>query len=259
MKLRNSGFRKQLIQPIQEELERATVLLSEELAQEQPESTQKLQPKNVYKERIQHEIKSSIESLQKTMHTGVTKLISTLIELAVHQPTLITEEVRKDLTKFIAFPKVAQSTIEKIRLETAEGKSFQEIFGISEATVEAFYQAARHLYEHQHYQDAQAAFQVLTFINGNKPLFWLALGSSQYFCHHYEQALIAYTLAGHIDPFVPTSHLYSCKCYEELGQIEKALNSLELALIAIRDDQTQFKLVQKIHEEQRRLTQKINK
>lgn len=254
-----SNFRQNILQPIRDELDHATAVLAEQIADAQPASVQLLQPKKVYKERVQHEIKHSIDSFEKTMHTGVIQLFRALTEVTTLHPNLITKEVRQDLVKLASFPKVAEEAIEKLKKGAEEDKSYQEILGMSKATVEAFYQAAKYLYEQQHYQEASAAFQVLTFINAKEPLFWIALGNSEYFCHHYEPALIAYALAGHIDLFNPTCHLYSCKCYEELGQIDNAINALDLALIAIAGDATQSVLVQKIDEEKNRLRQKINK
>ena len=240
------------LQSFRDELEEAVCLLAEE----EPESAQLLQSKKVYKERIQQEIKSSFDSFEKTMQTAVIQLFSALTEIANLQPDLLSKQVRQDTAQLAAFPKALEESIKKIKKGAEQNKSYQEILGVSEATMEAFYQAAKYLYEHKQYEEASAVFQLLTALNAKEPLFWLALGNSEYFCQRHESALIAYAIAGHIDPFDPTCHLYSCKCYEELQQIDKARNALDLALIAIDGIEGQALLVQKIVEEQQRLSLK---
>ena len=56
-----------LLQSLRNELEQATFVLAEQLAEEQPEKAQFLQSKKMYKERIQKEVKSSLDSLEKTL------------------------------------------------------------------------------------------------------------------------------------------------------------------------------------------------
>lgn len=248
------------LQSFQDELERQSQALAEQLTEIESGSAQKLLPERVYKERYLQEISSSIDSFKKTIQTGTRILFAALVEIAALHPDAITKEAQDNLARLSKFSpsKKAQSIIEKIKNEIGT-KNCQEILGISDATIEVFYQAAKYLYEQQRYQDAAAAFQILTLINDKKPLFWLAYGNSEYFCHAYKQALIAYAIAAYIDPFDPTFHLYSCKCYEELQEIDNAINALDLALIAIGSDTTQKELIQKIHEEKKRLSQKINK
>lgn len=251
--------RRKPMQLVQDELDASLAYLAEQMTNEEPEDALQLEPKQIKKQRVQQEIKNSITSFGKTMQVGVIKLFDALKELKTLQPELITEEVREDIIKFAALPKATENILQKIKKGIEENKSYKEIFGMSKATIEAFYQAAKYLYEQQRYQDAASAFQVLTFIVEKEPLFWIALGNSEYFCRHYDAALIAYALAGYIDPFDPAPHLYSCKCYEDTNQLDNAINALDLALIAMGDDSKDLALKQKTIEEQNRLRQKNTK
>ncbi len=245
------------LQIFRDELQQAVDLLAEQLYEKEPEAAHLLQSKKMYKERIQREIRSSVDSFEKTMNTAVIQLFYALAEIATFQPDSISEQVKQDIVKLATFQKAIEESIKKIKSSTEQDKSYQQILGLSEATMEAFYQAAKYLYEQQHYEEASALFQLLIALSGKEPLFWLALGNSEYYCQRYESALIAYAIAGHIDPFDPACHLYSCKCYEELRQLDKARNALALALIAIDGSEGQALLVQKIGQEQQRLARKV--
>ena len=124
---------------------------------------------------------------------------------------------------------------------------------MSDDTLEALYQAAKQLYEQQHYHEATALFGILSFFNAKQPIFWIGLGSCEYFCHHYEAALFAYGMAMHANPNDPAPHLYSCRCFEELKQIDNALNALNLALFLIKGDESKNELRKQIEEEKRDL------
>src|SRR5581483_249883 len=136
-------------------------------------------------------------------------------------------------------------------------KSLQEMCGMSDETLKRFYKAAKYLYEHKEYEHAMAVFGILNLLNPKKPIFLLSIGHSAYFLHQYEAALNAYAICSMKHPLEYSCHLYSCKCYEEMNQIDLAINALDLALIVIADNPELNALKQEIASEQKRLTQKL--
>ena len=237
---------------VEDGVRNAVTILSQEIVSQEANS-QKILPKKAYAERVHKEIQRDVEAFKHRIEKGSLELFKAVQEVAKNQPHLFTDEVHQDIAKLTDLAAVALQLLERYFYAFPEDNNVQEICQISDATINVLYLAAKHLYDQQHYEEAACAFQVLTLINDKQPFFWLVLGNCEFFCHRYQPALVAYALAGYNDPFDPTSFLYSCKCYEELGETENAINSLDLALIAIGDDKTQASLKQKIQLERQRL------
>lgn len=143
-----------------------------------------------------------------------------------------------------------------LMVEIQEGKSMQEIYGISDETIEHFYHAAKAIYDRKDYEDAINAFSFLCFLNRKNYAFWIGLGNSEFFCNRFEEALQAYAFAVLADPFEPTPHIQSCFCYEKMGDRELAKNALDLALISMGDNVEHAEMKKNVIEYQKNLKQK---
>lgn len=128
---------------------------------------------------------------------------------------------------------------EILRRQMEEGKTFQEIIGYTDETMEKFYKVAYHLFQQQEYQKAADAFIFLTTLNPNIHSYWLGLGMSEQLCGGYQGALLAYAMAILTDVESPTAHYHSATCYRILHDNESALQSLEMA-VRCAGDKTDF-------------------
>jgi type III secretion system low calcium response chaperone LcrH/SycD len=115
---------------------------------------------------------------------------------------------------------------EVIKTYIAEGKTFQEIIGYSEETMEKFYQGACKLFENHRYDDASDAFVFLTTLNPYVHNFWLALGMAEQAREEYSAALVAYGMAGVNEPGNPLSLWHSAHCYYLIGDRKASLEML---------------------------------
>jgi type III secretion system low calcium response chaperone LcrH/SycD len=119
---------------------------------------------------------------------------------------------------------------ESIRRYFEEGKTFQEILGYSDISMEKLYRAAYTLFQQRRYQECSDAFTFLTTINPYVHNYWLGLGMSEQMVEDYEGALVAYAMATMTDLRNPIPHYHSANCYALLGDPDSAITSLDLAM-----------------------------
>lgn len=119
---------------------------------------------------------------------------------------------------------------EALRSHLAEGKTFQEILGYDDDTMEKFYGAAHSLFQQGRYQDSADAFVFLTTLNPYVHNFWLGLGMSEQRNEEYESALVAYGMATMTDMDNPLPHFHSGICYYLMGEFDTAVGVLDLAI-----------------------------
>lgn len=128
---------------------------------------------------------------------------------------------------------------ETLRRYVEEGKTFQELLGIEEESMDSFYQKARSLLEAGRHRDAGDVFIFLTTLNPFVSAYWLGLGMCEQFEEEYKQALIAYSMASIGDRTNPTPLYYAAACHHACGDISRALTSLESA-IEVADDHENY-------------------
>ncbi len=111
-----------------------------------------------------------------------------------------------------------------------EGKTFQEIVGFSDETMEKFYETARQLYFEQRFEEAKTAFQFLTTINPYVSEFWLGLAETQQANQEYQVAISAYTMAIAMDPESIPAYLMAIECCLETQGFSQAYSFVKQAL-----------------------------
>lgn len=122
-----------------------------------------------------------------------------------------------------------------IRRQVKEGKTFQEILGYPQETMDKFYHIAHALYQQQEFHKAADAFVFLTTLNPYVHNYWLGLGMSEQLCSNYQGALLAYAMAILTDVENPITHYQSGNCYLALNDITNALQSYEMAIRSAGD------------------------
>lgn len=213
------------------------------------------------KDKVKQEIGQDFLIFTKRLASGSKYICDALLEVSKIKPSIHIdiETATRDFMKMTAF-------FGNIHLNPApyvdgmmQNKTIKEICGLTDATIEALYQAAKYLYEQQDYQEASDAFGILIFLDSKSHLFWSGLGHSEFFCGRYQAALKAYSFAMRCDPFDPHCHIYSSKCYEALKYLPEAINALDLALIVIKDRKDLSQLRHQIGAEKVRLQNKFIK
>ncbi|MCB1213705.1 MAG: SycD/LcrH family type III secretion system chaperone [Chlamydiia bacterium] len=146
------------------------------------------------------------------------------------------EELEEFLIPEEAYEKLSDPSV--IRRYIEEGKTFQEIIGYSQESMDVFYLQARKLYMKGLYEKANSAFLFLTTLNPFVPGYWVGMGLCEQMREDYHAALAAYGMASLSDDRDPYPHYYSAICYYYLNERDNARHSMELAqeYISDRDD-----------------------
>jgi len=124
---------------------------------------------------------------------------------------------------------------EVIRRQVKEGKTFQEIIGYKQDSMEKFYNTAHQLFQKQEYQKAADAFVFLTTLNPYVHNYWLGLGMSEQLTENYQGALLAYAMAILTDVENPITHYQSGNCYRALNEETNAIQSYDMAIRCAAD------------------------
>ncbi len=219
------------------------------LADDEAVKPNQILSKNALQTRYQKELQEEFTAYRKRLQNGAAKLIGSLSELAKENPELISQDVRDAIDNIIALPESLDSDE-----NDCISQSLQEICHITDATLDKLYQGARRLYTLKAYSDAADAFTFLTSLNSKYAAFWLGLANAEYGCGRYKEALYSYAFACEANPFDPNCHIMSCRCYEALGEIENALNALDLALFVVNDNAEYADLVSWITNQKERLS-----
>lgn len=129
-----------------------------------------------------------------------------------------------------------------------QSKTLRSVAGYSDATMKAFYRAARSLFDQERFVDAADAFLFLATIDPIQYEFWQGLGMAEQAQARYEEALYAYSMANLAKFEDPHCHFYAGKCHYALGHIHEAIVSLNLAL-AFTAEQAKYDKVKRLTEE----------
>jgi len=248
-------------QSADELLELTAANLAEMIVQDAKNNERQLLPHDVEKERAKLEFIKTLQRSKETLENGVHELFKALAVLSKSDATLFSSKLGNELAELVQFCSSLddEEELEKYAKATLEDKSVQELCNISNETLVHFYNAAAYLYAREQYEQALAVFAVLILLNPKHSQFWLGSGNAAYFLHQYPIALQAYTMCAITNPFELRCHLYASRCHEALGQIDQAINALDLGLITIIDQAVEAHVREALDKERVRLVNKQNR
>lgn len=215
----------------------------------------KMISKEAQKERLEKQICDELRIFKTRVENGIFQIMKKVTERSIPDNELHSSEFIDDIAKLTQIPTLIEESPESY-FEQLNEKTVIEITNVSEQTFETLYQAACELYNEEQYEHAADAFGFLTLINSNSYSSWLGLAHSQYFLKRYEEALVAYAWCCEVDPTDPQCHLFSSYCYEEIHELDNAINAIELALLVTEDDPEYQELHAQLTHEKQRLTAK---
>ncbi len=209
-------------------------------------------------EKLALEVNGCLHEHFNKIERGGGHIFTKLVELSLNEPYLLSEKIFQDIVNFGIQANDNFDDIDGYYAKIADNKSLKEIFQLSNETIGAFYKAAAEIYREKRYQDASDAFSILVILDPDVYLFWFGLANCEYFCNHFDQALIAYDMAIQLKPSEPLNYIFSANCYEEIHDYSKALLSLEEAISIIDLDKEKYNDVsQKIVEQKKRIENKL--
>ncbi len=135
--------------------------------------------------------------------------------------------------------------------------SKQKLLGISDETLENFYNVALKNFNNKDFIKAKAAFSVVLWLSPLRFNPWMGLGLATQALEETGIALNAFAFATLTDPCSVLPHLHSAECYLKKNEKSDAIDTLTLAFDTLKkypcDDQ------QIIEEHLRRLKQQCSK
>ncbi len=216
-------------------LEACSQLIATKVADELIAHPNSVLPEKALVERYQQEIKDQFAAYRRRQKNGAQVLSDSLEELSKENPELFTDEVLDALERIATLhEKVAQDK-KAFSDHIAKGGSIQEFANVDNTTMDCLYQGARRLYLHNEFSAAGDAFLFLTGINPDTYVFWLGLANSDFELKNYNEALSSYEKVIEKNPLDPSYHIALSQCYEALGQKDRAINTIHLALESLKD------------------------
>lgn len=110
----------------------------------------------------------------------------------------------------------------------------------------ALYAMAYRLYKNGKYEDALAFFRFLTLSDSFERKYWMGLGACNQMLKNYEKALECYSAAAIQDSSDPYVHWHAADCFFHSGNLPKAREALESALVTARQDNNHHPLIPKL-------------
>lgn len=107
--------------------------------------------------------------------------------------------------------------------------------GFSNHELNALYNAAVDIYNHQEYNHAADAFYVLTVFDA-RSLFWKCLGNAEFLNNQYKAAFDAYAMALKLHEQDPECLIYQSRCLQQENRLAEAIDLLNQASNLINQD-----------------------
>ncbi len=206
-------------------------------------------------ERYKQALMEEFLHFRKQQASGAEQLATVLDELFKENPDLATEELDEGLDRLATLSDKIEANEAIFSEKMAQGHTLQDFGQIDDNTLEVLYTAATRLLDRDQFDGAADAFSFLLGINPQMAAFWLGLGAAEYNRGHFKEALAAYTKAIEATPYDPATLLTISRCYTELGELNKAIDTLDETLTAIDESQQFLEWKEDIQAEKQHLTQ----
>jgi type III secretion system low calcium response chaperone LcrH/SycD len=148
----------------------------------------------------------------------------------------------KDLLHLVMEEDAENMTIntEKIRKATEGDQhgflvSLSDELGISESSLNNFYQVGYQFFQQDKYEEARCVFQFLASLNPCSHELWIALGMSHQKLSDWFSAVYSYSMASLMNPSNPISYIHSAECFIASKDKKNAEGSLSLAEYFLTD------------------------
>lgn len=195
-----------------------------------------------FKSQINDEIAKFVNEFERRFRNGISLIWASLSHLDHGKQS--GDRALAELQKALDTLRKENENIDAIDERMQTSQSIAAFMGFSEDTLREFYKAAYDLRHHNHIKEAADCFYSLCTLSPWTPTFWLSYGNCEQILTHYMPALHAYAMAALVDAKDPTPHYLAAQCYEQLGDHNEAVYSLDLAIGCANEDEPS-KLIKK--------------
>lgn len=116
----------------------------------------------------------------------------------------------------------------------------------SSENLSALYAMGFELYRNGKYEEAKAFFHLLTLEDSFERKFWMGLAACYQMLKDYPKAIECYSAAAVQDSSDPYVHWHAADCFFFSGDLTKAREALESALITAKENDAHIALIPKL-------------
>lgn len=132
--------------------------------------------------------------------------------------------------------KLEKMTFQDVVQKFASGQTLQDQLGITDETMQKYYEASMSYVADQQYKEASDCFLFMLALNPMESNLWIQAGKAAQCLHEYDEALQAFSMAMIFDADDPFPHLYSAEIYKQKNEIESAEKCREIAMRLIDEN-----------------------
>jgi len=175
---------------------------------------------------LENEILESIKTYKKRLASGCKSCVDSLEAISILDRSVDFKACKKNLEAAMKMLS-SKKNITKFAKQVVDGKSWCQLLGITQKSLELLYRAAQQIFTLKRFDEAVCAFTFLATIEPSEYAFWIGLGHSYFHLAEFSHAVEAYQMAALCDPFSVWPHFYSANCYETMNDFDQALVCLE--------------------------------
>lgn len=163
---------------------------------------------------------------------------------------------RENFITLVDEERLSKMSFKHVVAEMAKGKTYQDLLGLEDETMQQFYEIACSYMEEKHYAEAADCFLFLLALNPLETNLWIKAGRAAQELQEYEQALEAYSMAMLCDVDDIFPHLYSAQIYILLSKPTQAQDCLEVCQ-KLFEEYPQYESLNKIIDQLKKQIQKL--
>lgn len=178
---------------------------------------------------LQEQIMENMKQFNKNCSIGFQACLQAAQDLSVTDSTISMQELKDNIHQ--AFEHIgSMEKMQQLAHQMAQGTRFSDLIGMHSNCLWMLYKGAKRLLDGKRYEDAQAAFCFLTFMDQSKTAFWLGLGHASFHLTHYSRASTAYQMASITDSTSFWPFYFIANCYEATSDFDKARSAIQEGL-----------------------------
>lgn len=127
--------------------------------------------------------------------------------------------------------------------DESQARNLQEIFQLSDETMNVFYATSQELFEEEEYQDAADTLFALNLLDPLNHTYWLALGIAEQKLYNYTTALQSFAMASLLDIEAHLPHMYAAQCFFNMNKRYQARLALKMAMDIVDEESNEMKQI----------------
>ncbi len=174
---------------------------------------------------LQEQIMENIKEFNKNCSLGFQACLQSVQDMSYGDSDISMSELKDTIHQ--AFDRISSmETMQQLAQQMSQGTRFADLIGVPSNCLWMMYKGAKSLFDQKRFQEAEAAFCFLTFMDQSKSAFWMSLGHASFHLNHFSRAATAYQMASVTDSTNFWPFIFLANCYEANEEPHKAQAAL---------------------------------